>query len=87
MTPIVKNPSILDLFKNLLGEAEVDQITDDAEQRQVEPEREEEQEVKMGIKLEREAIRIIMQEAMQAGEQRAFAANPLAAERSGGDID
>ena len=41
----------------------------------------------MGIKLEREDIRIIMQEAMQAGEQRAISSNPLASARSGGDID
>ena len=73
----------LDLFKNLLGEA----ADDSAEQHQgqIELESDREEENIMTIKLEREELHTIMQEAMAARENRAM--GPLAAARSGGDVD
>ena len=82
----------LDLFKNLLGEAAESNDFAERHQSQSESDREEDDvRTEMSqIKLEREELRIIMQEAMAAGESRAIN-NPLTAAsvsaRSGGDVD
>ena len=69
----------LDLFKHLLiGEEEA--APSGAEVENTEQE-------EMALKIEREDLRAIMQEAMYAGEQKALASNPLASARGGGDID